>query len=212
MLLLLAGARVMLPDLARVATVSVSIVPTVRLSRTQALVGTAVAVGVLTFGFRVLAFSGFPNDQLMHVALAQQTLMGDVPVRDFQDPGMPLTYLASAAALHLGGGSLLSELVLSSAALGMAAGLTVVAGAALTNSVWLGLAMAGVEVAAVPRLYSYPKILLYVAGALLLLRLVREPSGHRIAATAALTAVAFLFRHDHGAYLGIMFAAALIMT
>ena len=181
-----------------------------RPSRRQALMAAAASIGLLTFGIRVLEFSGFSNDQFMHLALAQQWLMGDAPVRDFQDPGMPLTYLTSAAALFLGNGSLLSELVLSSLAFALAAALTVVVGFELTGSVWMGAAVAGLEVAAFPRLYSYPKALVYVAGALVLLRLVREPSVRHIVTAAALTAVAFLFRHDHGAYLGVMFTSALM--
>lgn len=182
-----------------------------RPTRRQAVMAAAAALGLLTFGIRVLEFSGFSNDQFMHLALAQQWLMGDAPVRDFQDPGMPLTYLTSAAALFLGNGSLLSELVLSSVAFALAAALTVVVGFEMTGSMWMGAAVAGLEVAAFPRLYSYPKVLVYVAGAFVLLRLAREPSVRRIVAAAALTAVAFLFRHDHGAYLGIMFASALVL-
>ena len=53
---------------------------------------------VLALAWRVLAFSGFTNDHYIHLARAQQVVLGAWPVRDFVDPGMPLMYLASAAA------------------------------------------------------------------------------------------------------------------
>ena len=101
----------------------------------------AIIAALVTVAWRVLAFSGFSNDHYVHVARAQQMLLGDWPIRDFVDPGLPLMYVASAVARLISGPALGTELAL-------------------------------------------------VAGALAI-------------GLAVLTAVAFLFRHDHGVFVGI---------
>ena len=58
-----------------------------RSGRTAAL---AVALGMCCFAYRYLAYSGFPNDHFVTLSRAQQILLGEVPVRDFVDPGLPL--------------------------------------------------------------------------------------------------------------------------
>ena len=50
-----------------------------------------------TLAWRFVTFTGFTNDHYVHLALAQQMLMGDRPIRDFADSGWPLMYLLSAA-------------------------------------------------------------------------------------------------------------------
>src|SRR5437867_6797079 len=55
-----------------------------------------------------------------------------------------------------------------------------------------------------PRTYSYPKVLVYAVGACGIVAVACRPSSNRaLLALAALIAMAFLFRHDHGVYLGI---------
>ena len=56
----------------------------------------AAAIFVLAFGFRLINVRDLPNDHYMHLAWAQQLLFGEMPGRDFVDPGMPLTYALSA--------------------------------------------------------------------------------------------------------------------
>ena len=60
------------------------------------VVAAAVAAFAATLGWRFVTFTGFTNDHYVHLALAQQLLMGERPVRDFIDSGWPLTYLLSA--------------------------------------------------------------------------------------------------------------------
>ena len=50
----------------------------------------AIAVFVATALIRYLALKGFSNDHYQHLAGAQQMLMGELPTRDFVDPGQPL--------------------------------------------------------------------------------------------------------------------------
>ena len=162
----------------------------------------------LTAHFRFAALSnGFTNDQFIHLANAQQMLFGEWPTRDFLDAGMPLMYVASALAQRWMGNTLFAEAVLVAVAFGAAAVLTALAVRELTGSAALGLLAAVLEVTIVPRAYGYPKILMYAAGFLLLQRYVSRPAVGRLAALAAGVVTAFLFRHDHGIYLG---AAAMV--
>ena len=50
-------------------------------------------VGAVTFVFRFLSLPGFSNDHFVHLSGAAQMLLGDWPVRDFVDPGLPLMYV-----------------------------------------------------------------------------------------------------------------------
>jgi hypothetical protein len=173
------------------------------------VVGAAVAF-VLTVAWRVLTFAGFQNDHYVHLARAQQVLLGDLPLRDFVDPGMPFMYLTSAAAWMLWGGSPGTELFLVAAGFALGAALTFAVVHRLTGSVPAAAAATVLEVLIAPRTYSYPKVLLYAAAAYALVALVASPSRRRAFLAGALTGVAFLFRHDHGVYIGIAIAAAIV--
>ena len=59
-----------------------------------------VCIGTLLIRF--LALTGFPNDHFLYLAPAQQMLAGELPSRDFVDPGTPLMYLVSFLARLLG--------------------------------------------------------------------------------------------------------------
>ena len=163
----------------------------------------AAAMALFTVTWRLLTFSGFSNDHYVHLARAQQMLLGDWPIRDFVDPGLPLMYAASAAARLVGGRALGIELSLVAGALALAAALTVVAAARLSGSVLIASAVSWLGVVINPRSYSYPKRGLYAVLAALLCRFARDLSKPRVLALAVLTVVAFLFRHDHGVFIGI---------
>jgi hypothetical protein len=95
----------------------------------------AAAAALFTVAWRFLTFSGFTNDHYMHVARAQQMLLGDWPVRDFVDPGLPLMYVVSAAARLVGGRAIGTEFALVAGALAIGAALMVTAGTRLSGSV-----------------------------------------------------------------------------
>jgi hypothetical protein len=183
-----------------------------RTSRALAIASLA-ALFALTALFRFLALSnGFTNDHFIHLANAQQVLLGDWPTRDFLDYGMPLMYFTSGAAQYLFDHTLFGEAVVVAVAFALAAVLTAQAVRELTGSWVLGLAMAALEVAIVPRAYGYPKILTYAIGFFLIQRYVSRPTTGRLLAIAAAVVVAFLFRHDHGAYLGVGGALAALLV
>ena len=74
----------------------------------------------------------------------------------------------------------------------------------LSGSLAIALLVTVFEVLIFPRSYSYPKMLVYGAGAWVMLGLARQPSRRRIVVTAFAVAVAFLFRHDHGLFMGLL--------
>jgi hypothetical protein len=176
--------------------------------RGAAVAAAACVAFAATLAWRVLSFPGFNNDHYVHLARAQQLLLGDLPIRDFVDPGMPLMYLLSAAAWRLWGGTQGTELLLVSAAFALGAALTVVVVYRLTGSMLLAFGAATLEVVIAPRTYSYPKVLLYAAAAVAIVAISAAPSRSRIALAGVLAGVAFLFRHDHGLYIGIGALAA----
>lgn len=176
-----------------------------------AMLGAAAAFAAAA-AWRVVTFSGFQNDHHVHLARAQQIILGDLPVRDFVDPGMPLMYLTSAAAWWLWGGSPGTELLVVALGFGIGAACTVLVVSRLTGSVLLAAGAALVEVLMSPRTYSYPKVLLYAAAACAIVAVSESPSRRRIWLAAAVTAIAFLFRHDHGAYIGVASAVAILLA
>ena len=172
----------------------------------------SVVVCALTAALRFLAVVRFTNDEYIGLAGAQQMLFGEWPTRDFVDPGLPLSYAASAAAQLVFGRTLFAEAMLTSLAFGLAAALTVVAARRLSGSLLLGLIAAVLEVAIFPRGYSYPKMLLYAAAPLVIWWFLTRPSLPRMTALAAFAQIAFLFRHDHGLFIGAGAATAVALA
>ena len=165
-----------------------------------------------TLAWRFLTFTGFTNDHYAHLALAQQLLLGHRPVRDFTDPGWPLTYLLSAAAWRVAGDGMWVEWTLAATALAIAAACTVIAAHRLSGSLTIALVVTALELAVFPRTYSYPKIVAYAVAACVLAALAARPSRGRIVLMAAVIAAAFLLRHDHGLYIGVASAVCLALA
>jgi hypothetical protein len=172
---------------------------------------TAAALGALAFGFRLVTLRDLTNDHYMHLAWAQQLLFGELPGRDFVDPGMPLMYTLSAFVQHLWPGPF-SEGVLTCTLLAVAASATFLVVTELTGSIAFAVAAAVFQIAMEPRLYSYPKILVPAVALLLVQHYVRRPSRIRLVWLAAWTGVAVLLRHDLGVYAAAGIGAALLVA
>ena len=177
------------------------------ISRAALIIGAIVAVGG-TFVFRFLSVE-YTNDHFVHLSRGAQILYGDVPIRDFFDPGLTLQYYASAAALLWSGHNLFGETILTAGFIAAGAGLTFVAAARLSGSIWLASAATAMAVLSMPRLYNYPKVFFYVAAIVVAWRYASRPDRGRLIALAVVTVVAFLFRHDHGVYIGLATLALL---
>ena len=169
----------------------------------------AAAIGVLAFGFRLINVRDLPNDHYMHLAWAQQLLFGELPGRDFVDPGMPLTYLISALVQMISPGPF-SEAVACCIMLALAAAATFFVATGMTGSVAAGIGAALVEVALYPRLYSYPKILVPAVALLVIQRYLRRPDRLSLVLMALWTGAAVLLRHDLGVYAAAGCGAALV--
>lgn len=158
---------------------------------------------VMAMAWQFLTFNNLTNDHYGHVALAQQILLGDLPIRDFADPGWPLTYLLSAVAWRVGGGTLGSEWTIVALGFAVGAAFTWAAARRLSASVAIAVLVTSIVVVIHPRTYSYPKILVYAVAGWALIHLAVRPRGLRLVVMAAVVAIAFLFRHDHGLFIGV---------
>ena len=166
----------------------------------RTLVALSLSAAATTFLYRFLT-PEFTNDHFVHLSRAWQILRGDVPVRDFFDPGLILQYYTSAAALLLSGHNLLGETIVTAFFFAAGAGLTAIVSARLSGSAWIAAATTAVVVMATPRLYNYPKAFLYVLALAAAWHWADRPTTRRLVGLAAITVLAFLFRYDHGAYI-----------
>lgn len=169
----------------------------------------ALLVGAVAFGFRFLILRSLPNDHYLYLAWAQQMLLGEIPGRDFVEPGMPLQILLSAAGQAMASGPA-TEGILAIGMLAVAAAATCIAVAWLTRSVAAGALAAAFQILIQPRLYSYPKILVPAVLVVLALWYARRPATASLFVLAAWIAAAFLFRHDLGVYAAV--GGVLIVT
>ena len=151
------------------------------------------------------------DDHFMHVAWGRQLLFGRQPLRDMEALGLPMQALLSAGSELVFGYRLLSEGLLVSSAFALGAVVTFVIARSASGSSWIGASAAVLLVALGPRTYSYPKIVVYAAGILLLWRYVDRPSARRAALLGAAVACAFYLRHDHGASLGMLTIAVVAL-
>ncbi len=159
----------------------------------------ALVMAIAAFGFRLPTLPSLSNDHYLYMAWAQQLLSGDLPGRDFVDPGMPLAYSLSAAVQYAWPGPF-SEAVLSIGMLGIAAAFTCLVVADISGSIVGGIAAALFQIALQPRLYSYPKVLVPVVALWLLHQYVTRPGRGWVIAMALWTATGALLRYDLGLY------------
>lgn len=169
--------------------------------RVALVVGTVAAV-LAAFLFRFLSIE-FTNDHFVHLSRGWEILQGEVPIRDFFDPGLILQYYASAAALLWSGHNLFGEALLTTGFISAGAGLTFIAAARLSRSFWVAAVATALAILSTPRLYGYPKVFFYVLAIVGAWHYTRRPQTRSLVVLAVITAIAFLFRHDHGVYIGI---------
>jgi hypothetical protein len=165
------------------------------------LVGIAVWVGVTSFRWLTIDFD---NDYFMHVAWATEVLRGQLPVRDFVEPGFPLQTLISFASMKLFGVQIAVEGFVACAFVGLGSVCTYRVCRMLGAARGLSLLAAITAALAYPRLYAYPKVFAYPAALLAIAAYVKSPRRLTLALTATMTSVAFLFRHDHGIWIAFV--------
>ena len=184
--------------------------------RWRSIVIAVVAVCVFAFSwpFRFNdpggSFAGLTDDHFFYLVRGWQILFGDLPVRDFVDHGAPLFYYIGAAVQVVMGRGTESELIFCTTALSLGAALTFWLSAKASGSIWAGLAGCLLHIWLGPRFYNYPKILVYAAAIPLLWWFAERPSARPRLWIAFVTVIAFLFRHDHGVFVGVAMAALLV--
>jgi hypothetical protein len=171
---------------------------------TDGLLVVAVFATAFLYRFNTLggALGGFTNDEFGYLARGRQIQGGELPFRDFNDPGWILTDMLSGLAQWAGGYNLRSEALLTVGMLSIGAAITFVLARRASGSTVAALVAIVVHIALDARHYNYPKILLYAAGIALAWAYAERPGRGRLAALGGFVGIAFLFRHDNVVYLG----------
>jgi hypothetical protein len=175
----------------------------------------SVLLGACTFVYRFNqlggTLGGFENDHFVQLSMARQIVAGDLPFRDYNEIGAPLTTVSSALGQMIGGHALLPDAVLTLGFIALGTAITCWLAARASGSVMMAVVLTLILAALAPRPYAYPKVLVYAVGILAAWRYVDHPTAARAAVMGVVAALAFLFRHDHGAYLG-MFSVLTILA
>jgi hypothetical protein len=180
--------------------------------RARLLAVAAIAVFVFSWLLRYNdpegGYGGLTDDHFYYVIRGWQMLFGEWPDRDYVDAGAPLAYAISAGLQLLSRGTW-SEYVFCVTALAIGSALTAIVAARASGSIVVGLLAGMFEISLFPRLYGYPKIIVYAVAIPVLWHWLSHPSARRTWLVACVTAVGFLLRHDHGLYVGAAFLVAL---
>ena len=163
----------------------------------------AVVVGTVAFAVRYALTGAIENDHFVTFARAVQVLYGDWPVRDFEDPGFPLSYLLSTAVAAVFGPSLLVNVLLCVLLLAVTSGFTYLLAYRATESHTAAILAAALTVVVSPRLYNATKVIVPVVAIWLAWRYADNPRPRRLVMLAIWTAVAFLLRHDYVIYVAL---------
>ena len=148
-----------------------------------------------------LANYGFTNDHFGRISAARQIARyGELPFRDYFDPGYVLTEFASAAMQLLFGDNLLGEMLLTSSFMATGTLLALAMTRQVAPSRLSVVVAALIIILAAPRPYDYDKVLFYPLGIFLCWRYVDRPSAGRLWSLAAGAVGAGMFRYDNGLF------------
>lgn len=145
---------------------------------------------------------------------ATALLSGDHPYRDFFEWGVPLHTAISACAQLLSGNRLIGEFAVQWLGIVVGALVSFHLGLRLSGSIAASFVMLAfsVPILAATATYHYPKLLLYPMAVWIIWRYIDAPSLRSALFVGVITAVAFLFRHDHGAYIAAAGALGFFLT
>ena len=160
-----------------------------------------------------LATLDFVNDHFGRISPARQiAVYGELPFRDYFDPGYFLTELSSAALQRLLGDNLLGEALLTSAFVAGGTVLVFLLARRLSRSVIVALSAAVVALLLLPRAYDYDKVLLYPLGILLCWRYVEKRTAASVWVLSAGLIAGALYRYDTGVYIAGAAVAAMAVV
>lgn len=172
------------------------------------------AVFVVAFAVRWVTFTGLGGDDHWPLWTAANFLKGDRPFRDFADAGVPLYWAMSTLVQWMVGYRVVGEVALGMllTAFGFAVAFNLAWQASRSLRIAALLTGAALLLATSMKLYSYPKMFVYPLALWLCWRYIDKPSFGRACALAASVAIAWGYRHDHGVYVGLAAAAAILAT
>jgi hypothetical protein len=177
--------------------------------------GLYAVVGVLTLA--VLMYSVVEqlfDTNFYFVWQATALLAGDRPYRDFYEMGSPLMTLISAEMQWATGYRLIGEFLIHWTFIVAGVVISLHLAHRLSHSWWASLTMTLVAIAiiAATPTYHFPKLFFYPLAVWVLWRYMEAPSVWRGAVVGLVTDVAFLFRHDHGIYIGTGAVLAFVLA
>jgi hypothetical protein len=162
---------------------------------------TCAALGLATFCFS-LSTVILLDDHFGRISPGRQIAQfGDLPFRDFMDPGYYLTELSSAAVQWIFGDNLLGEALLTSAFIAIGTVLVFVLARRVSSSSLTALAAAVLALLLFPRAYDYDKVLFLPLGILLCWRYLEAPALSRLWVLAAGVVTGSLYRYDTGIFI-----------
>lgn len=171
----------------------------------------ALVVGALAFVARYAVTGAIENDHFVTFTRGLQVLYGDWPVRDFDDPGFPLSYLLSTVTAAVFGPSLLVNVLMCVLLLAITSALTFLLAFRATGSIAAALVAAAATMAIYPRLYNATKVIVPVIAIWLAWRYADAPNRGRLIALALWSAAAFLFRHDYLVYVAAGYGVLIVV-
>ena len=174
-----------------------------------------VGVGLLTWALLMYAVVEQLFDTNFYVLWeATSLLAGDRPYRDFYQMGWPLLTLLSTAMQWLVGYRLIGEFVLQWAFIAASMVIGFHLAVRLSRSVRAALAatLVAIAIVAATPTFQFPKLFFYPIAVWVAWWYMERPSVRRAAVVGAVAAVAFLYRHDHGLYIGIGAVLAFVLA
>ena len=168
---------------------------------------TALVLWVVAF-LLIIATCILTNDHFDRISRARQVARyGDLPFRDFFDPGYFMSVLASAALQRLLGDRLLGEVLLDASFIATGTVIVLLLVRRASGSLLVGAGASILALLTLPRLYDFDKFLFYPLGVLACWRYVERRSTRDLVVLGATLVAGAVFRYDTGVYIG---AAALV--
>jgi hypothetical protein len=174
----------------------------------------AAIVAIAAFVLVVTAGTQIFDATFYAMSNAVSLLSGDRIYKDFFEPGVPLASYTAAVAQLVSGHRLIGEFVRQwlfiLAGFGVAAHL----GVRLSRSTVATSAMMAIAllVLAVTPIYHHDKLFFFPLIVWVCWRYIDRPTAWRGAICGCVTAIAFLFRHDYGIYLGAASIGAFLLA
>jgi hypothetical protein len=173
-------------------------------TRRRAVAGVAAACLWVAACVGSLGTLVFLNDHYGRISPARQiAVYGELPFRDFFDPGYFMPELGSAILQRLLGDNLFGEALLATTFVATGTVLVFLLGLRISHSPGIALAASIGAWLFLPRAYDYDKILFYPLGVLVCWRYIERPGAGSAWLLAAGLVAGALFRYDTGFYVAV---------